>query len=757
MKTLAHGKRPQLSLDELQQLKWLLGGVLTLLAVWTVFYMDLGGWTLMAVTTFAAAACLIWPTLPARVPSLGHTLAFPAIVLFFVGDLWLTTEVLPAMVRLDILLLLYRSISYRQRRDDLQVIVLGLFLIVVAGVLTVSLVFAAQILTYTGCALGFLLAITLTEAARGGEGGPPASPVQPGVPPAWAAHADWPQLFRRLREVTDWRVVALGVGLFAGVVGLSALLFLALPRFQLENSLFLERFVTKKARTGFTDSIKIGDVSEIVQDNGVALSVDVSDRTVVPAVPYWRMLVLDQYERGTFKVSPGLRLVSFERRERTGTVVHGNARPRLGAAVYWTFYLESGVSRYLPLAGDFEVLQFRESQNFLRSADLAVLALRNEPVTMTAYRVEGLDTTESLPDPNFAKRWSEHDARAVARGVLQNRVSVSPADQTRLRQLVDEIRTGSAAPAAARDFAERAGEWLRKNHPYSLIPTIPAGEGDPLVRWMMSREAGHCELFAGSMVLLARAAGFPARVATGFKGGSWNGYSNNFTIRNSDAHAWAEIFDATTGAWLREDALATGSAAENNAAKSEAALAASADRSWAARLDSLRVFWYRRIVSFDRRSQTETLKAVKEATQDAGRRLRERAVRAAAAVKAWLAAPWDVRRAANVLGVVGAAVAVGWIWWEFGRGWWRRLARGPGGKRDDPVRSEASRWLRRMADRPPPTAAWAETVADLRRLRFGARATWQEPEKIFRRARRVWREGRANWNARRGTESAPYR
>src|SRR5471032_1329933 len=160
-------KRPQLSLDELHQLKWLLGGALTLLAVWTVFYMDVEAWGLMGLTTLAAGACLGWPTLPARVPPFVHVLAFPAIVIFFVGDLWLTTEVLPAMVRLDILLLLYRGVSYRQRRDDLQVIVLGLFLIVVAGVLTVSLVFAVQLLIYTACALAFLLAITLVGTAEG--------------------------------------------------------------------------------------------------------------------------------------------------------------------------------------------------------------------------------------------------------------------------------------------------------------------------------------------------------------------------------------------------------------------------------------------------------------------------------------------------------------------------------------------------------------------------------------------------------------
>ncbi|OYV02227.1 MAG: transglutaminase, partial [Verrucomicrobiales bacterium VVV1] len=159
-------RRPQLGLDELRQLNWLLGGALILLSVWTVFYLEIDAWILMGLTTAAVGAGLVWPAWPARVPRIVHTLAFPFIVAFFLGDLWLKGEVLPAMVRLDILLLLYRGSTYRQRRDDLQVIVLGLFLIVVAGVLTVSLTFAVQILAFTGCALAFLLVITLTDSVE---------------------------------------------------------------------------------------------------------------------------------------------------------------------------------------------------------------------------------------------------------------------------------------------------------------------------------------------------------------------------------------------------------------------------------------------------------------------------------------------------------------------------------------------------------------------------------------------------------------
>jgi transglutaminase-like putative cysteine protease len=727
-------RRPQLSFDELQQLKWLLGALLSLIGVSTVFYMDVDAFTLMGLTIIATVATLVRPTLPSRTPAIAHTLAFPLIVAFFAADLWLKTEVLPAMVRLDILLLLYRNISYRQRRDDLQIIVLGLFLVIVAGVLTVSLTFAVQILIYTGCALALLLVITLSDAATGATSRPP---LAPGEVPAWAQHADWLRLFRRMREVTDWRVVGLGAILFAGVVVVSAVLFLAIPRFQLENSMFLDRFISKKAKSGFSETIRIGDVTEIQQDNSVALSVDVSDQAQIPSTPYWRMLVLNQYDNGVFRISSQLNGQEFER-ERTGSTARGYATPRRGPAVYWTFYLESGVSRFLPLLGPFSVLTFREAQNFKLAPRLALVALREDPVTMTAYRIEGFDQSGVLSDPRYADKWraKSPDER---RSDIQLRVSAGERDRAALRGVVAEITNGETLAAPA--FAERVGAWLKKNHGYSLSPVIPGNLGDPVVRWLTSREAGHCELFAGSFVLLARTAGFPARVVTGFRGGSWNGYSNNFTIRNADAHAWAEIFDERAGGWTRVDPLAPTAASQTDV-RGEAAIVSRLDRSWKARLDSLRVFWYRRIVSFDQRSQAETLKAVRDATQNSGKRVREFFEAMNLSIHAWFARPWDFFRA--VKAGITLVLILGMGWWMYAHGGrvWRELTmrRGPHGA--DPVRMEAGRWLRQLADAGARTPADESVVAELQRLRFGARDSWPRPEKVFRRARQAARERR---------------
>lgn len=739
--------RPQLTLEELHQLKWLLGGVLCLFSVWTVFYLDVDAWTLLILNTVAITAVLIWPTLPARVPAAVHVAAFPVIVACCAIDLWTSGQILPAMIRLDLMLILYRSVSYRQRRDELQLIVLGLFLVVVAGVLTVSLAFAAQILAFTACALAFLFVITLVDAADA-KYPPEPTPLftwRLAVDtPAWTRQADWPRLFARLRSVADWRVVTLGGVLFAGVVVLSGLLFMAIPRFQLENSLFLDRFISKKARTGFTDNIKFGDVTDIIADDGLAVSIDVSDPAQMPATLYLRMIVLDEYREGSFRLSAPLRRSSFPKEQNTAEI-YGPERETPNAPAYWTFYLEAGISRYLPLPGSFAKLNFRELQNVSFSRGLRAVTLRNEPVTMTAYRIEGVNTSPLLSDAAFAEslRLTSPDKNSPGRAAaLTTRRELdlpgNPADQMALRAAVMEITGGAAL--APEEFARRACAWLDQRHSYSLQSTLPSGSGDPLVRWIGGREPGHCELYAGAFIMLARAAGFPARFVSGFKGGTWNAYSNNLTVRNSNAHAWGEIWDGT-GAWLRVDPTpGSGPVARTEEPQSAAALAARSDRSWSARLDSLRIFWYRRIVNFDRGNQLDTVRSVRDATRTAGLQARAALDRAAQAVRAWITSAWDARRIAQTGIALLLLSGLGWGGQAWLRGWRWRERRGAAG-RADPARREAGRWLRRLQEKraarePAVEAVWPE----LERIRYGARPTWPiELEKIFREARRTWR------------------
>ena len=711
-------KRPQLSFEELRQLKWFLGGALALLSVWTVAYLDIDAWVFVGIATAGITAGLVWPSLPGRVPALVHRLAFPVIVAVFLADLWITGAMMPAIVRLDLFLLLYRGVTYRQRRDDLQVLVLGLFLIVVAGVISVSLVFAAQLLVFTAAALVFLLAVTIVDVTD-----VRVMPEPPGQVPGWAAHVSWPRLARRLRRVIDWRVATLGALLFAGVVAVSAVLFTAIPRFQIGDSLFLDRLVAKRARTGFNDTIHFGDISQISEDNAVAMNVDVSDPAKAPAVPYWRMLVLDDYRDGTFRVSPAARLSQFGRVQGESYLL-GTERSLDGPS--FTVYLEPGVSRFLPLLGPFSSLRFREQQYFQHSSHLGVVALRDEPATMTAYKVDGMLSSDSFADPHFFAR--QKGRGQVSESGLYLALHLSAADRSALEAVDREVSRG--ADGTAESYGKTLNRWLAAHHGYSLSPDIPSGSGDPLVRWVTSSREGHCELFAGAFVILARAHGLPARVVTGFKGGTWNGYSSNYTVRNSDAHAWAELWDASRGLWLREDPLQP-AAAGAQAQDQGAASLGHVDRSWSARLDSLRVFWYRRIVNFDQQTHVEAAKAVRSAAETSTRALREWLSDALQQVKGWFSRPWDLARfgrAATGLCAAGLVLWVVRLLFQSARRWGNSTAG------LDPQRAEAGRLLRRLGACDDPV------VASLRRIRFGRRETWPQTQAVFREARRVARQ-----------------
>lgn len=722
-------RHPQLTFEELHQLKWLLGSLLILLSVSTILYMDVDAWALMAATTVSVGLGILRPQWPAKIPRWAHRLAFPGIVAFFTADLWVSGELLPAMVRLDLLLLFYRSLVYRQRRDDLQVIVLGLFLVIVAGVLTVSLLFAVQILAFTAFALTFLLSITLADAAAGDR---VAAAPEVGVVPNWARHVEWKRVGERLRAVTDWRIVGLGATLFLGLVMVSAVLFMAIPRFQLENGLFLDRFITKKARSGFSDTIRFGEVTEIQQDTSVALSVEVSDRSQIPAVPYWRMLVLDSYHDGVFRLSPALLRDGFDR-ETVGNLVRGNVRGDT-APGFWTFYLESGVSRFLPLLGPFRTLRFFEAQTSRSSHQLGVVAVRNEPVKMLAYRVEGMRIGAAYPDVPFANQWRVITRMQQADELLMKRFGFEVRDRTLVAGFVAGI--AGSRQLTAEEFTERASNWLAERHAYSLQPKIPGGPGDPLVRWMESNEGGHCELFAGSLAVLASAYGLPARVVTGFRGGSWNGYSNNFTLRNSDAHAWCEIFDARSSSWMRVDPTPGARAALANEAPGEAAVARRLDRSWRARLDSLRVFWYRRIVNFDQQSQFETLQAVKQVTEETGKEVRAWFRNFGERFKTLFSTPWGVRRIVRAAAWIGLLATVAWTIAQLrSSGFPLRVSRQ---RADEMVRAQASHWLVRLRSVPMTDEA-TMVMKKLLRLRYAARETWSTPAETFHEARRAWR------------------
>src|SRR5258708_26410774 len=99
------------------------------------------------------------------------------------------------------------------------------------------------------------------------------------------------------------------------------------------------------------------------------------------------------------------------------------------------------------------------------------------------------------------------------------------------------------------DMLNRGLDLLRKGRfTYTLEP--PLLGTDSVDEFLFDAKAGFCEHFASAFTGLMRAAGVPARVVTRYQGGELNPVDSIITVRQSDAHAWTEVYIAGRG-WGR--------------------------------------------------------------------------------------------------------------------------------------------------------------------------------------------------------------
>jgi transglutaminase-like putative cysteine protease len=135
---------------------------------------------------------------------------------------------------------------------------------------------------------------------------------------------------------------------------------------------------------------------------------------------------------------------------------------------------------------------------------------------------------------------------------LQDYLALPPGFNPRTSQLAQEIRQeprNSGANNAV--LVEAVLQHLRSGgYNYTLEPGV-FGIHTADEFWF-DRKEGFCEHIASSFVLLLRAMGVPARVVTGYQGGDVNPLDGYWTVRQSDAHAWSEVWIQGQG-WVRVD------------------------------------------------------------------------------------------------------------------------------------------------------------------------------------------------------------
>jgi len=117
-------------------------------------------------------------------------------------------------------------------------------------------------------------------------------------------------------------------------------------------------------------------------------------------------------------------------------------------------------------------------------------------------------------------------------------------EQSVLRGIADRL---GLAGLPDQEIVDRVKRFLADGFAYAAYRPKPSGPGTPLAQFLLSTRAGHCEYFATATVLLLRAAGVPARYATGFSVQEYSDLEQAYVVRQRHAHAWAQAFVA--GAW----------------------------------------------------------------------------------------------------------------------------------------------------------------------------------------------------------------
>ena len=317
------------------------------------------------------------------------------------------------------------------------------------------------------------------------------------------------------RRAASLRTAAL---LLAQAVPAALVLFLLFPRVQ--GPLWGLPQDAYSAMSGLSDSMAPGSLSQLTLSDAIAFRVDFQGEPPPRRTLYWRGPVLWDFDGRTWRMgSP-----TVTELPRRATARASNTRCCSSRTT------GTGCSRWRRAA----LLPPRT--RYLDDGQIVTLA----PVR-ARMRYDMVSQVEADPDARQRPRGSSRRALRLPAGSTRARA--------RWPRAGARPAASDAAGARARDRATSARERLQ----YTTEPRLLGR--DSVDEFLFDSREGFCEHFSSAFVFLMRAAGVPARVVTGYQGGDMNPVDQRFTVRQSDAHAWAEVFLAGRG-WMRIDPTA---------------------------------------------------------------------------------------------------------------------------------------------------------------------------------------------------------
>ena len=316
--------------------------------------------------------------------------------------------------------------------------------------------------------------------------------------------------------------LGMALRLFLLAVPLTLVLFVFFPRIQ--GPFWGMPGDATGARTGLSDSMEPGNIAELTLSPDIAFRVHFEEMAPAPAALYWRGPVLGNYDgRRWLPLGP--------------TSLPPSTRVAVrGKPVRYQVTQEPS-SRHSLFALDVPVASPQLPHHAARiQPDMQILA--SQPVT---ERVR-YDVASSL---DYQLQADESPV------VLRDWMQLPPGFNPKTHEFATQLRSLSANDL---DMVKVVLQMFRdQKFSYTLRPPRVGRHG--VDDFLFSTRAGFCEHYAGAFVVLMRILDIPARVVTGYQGGELNQVDGYLTVRQSDAHAWAEIWLAGRG-WVRVDPTA---------------------------------------------------------------------------------------------------------------------------------------------------------------------------------------------------------
>lgn len=310
---------------------------------------------------------------------------------------------------------------------------------------------------------------------------------------------------------------------------LGVLLFIAFPRIQ--GPLWGLPGDANSGRSGMSDTMSPGSMSKLALSEEVAFRVRFEGAAPPQQQLYWRGPVLSHYDGRTWS--------------RTGRQQYSNGVMNLRRQLEWR---GSGYP--------YEVTLEPGRRQFLFTLELSALeGTRSEGNTSFT------DELETLVQASSDKRM-RYSGVAYPDYIAQ--AGLAPQQMVRWLRLPQGFNPRTLAYAAQLQAlrAERGDDAalaaaldnFRRNFEYTLEPDRLGR--DAVDEFLFDTRKGFCEHYAGAFVYLMRAAGLPARVVNGYQGGELNPVDGYYTVRQSDAHAWTEVWLGPQRGWVRIDPTA---------------------------------------------------------------------------------------------------------------------------------------------------------------------------------------------------------